>query len=63
MKNNNSSNKIAKILSLRKTPWDKKINKTPLESFIRNHNKKTYEERHTKSIKTYEEIKFTKYYA
>ena len=44
MKNNNSSNKIAKILSLRKTPWDKKINKTPLESFIRNHNKKTYEE-------------------
>lgn len=48
MKNNNSTNKITKTVSLRRTPWDKKVNKTPLESFIRNHNKKTYDDRHTK---------------
>ena len=46
MKNNNKKSQNIRLRSLRKTPWDNKINKTPMENFIMDHNRKTYNDRH-----------------
>ena len=48
MKNDNKTKHVGKVHSLRKTPWDNKKNRTPLENFIMEHTRKTYENRHEK---------------